>query len=84
MRLLCRSRALPEPGDQLIALALAQRRDRGRQVPLRAQDYRGARNPWEGQALGVRRSFFTVVRLVSDEAFGHQEPVGRDTIAPAL
>ena len=42
-----------EPGDQLIAQALAQCRDRGRHVPLGAQDCRGGCNPWERQALGV-------------------------------
>jgi hypothetical protein len=46
--------ALPEAGDQCVAEAVPQGRDRMNHVPLRAQDCPGGCNPREGQALGVR------------------------------
>lgn len=46
-------------------------------MPLRAQGCWGGCNPRQGRALGVDEVFSTAHRLVGDEAFCHQKPVGR-------
>ena len=45
---------LADTGEQCVAQAETQCRDRVLHVPLRAQDCRAGCNPWEGQALCVR------------------------------
>lgn len=45
---------LPQSFDELIAQPVAQTRDRGWHVPLRAQGCRGGCDLWEWQAPGIR------------------------------
>lgn len=45
-------------------------------MALRAQGCRRGRNPGEGPALGIRRSFFAADCSIGNQAFGHQETVG--------
>lgn len=47
-------------------------------MPLRAQDCHEGCNRGEGQALGVRGSFFATDWFVSNQSFSHEEPVCRD------